>query len=116
MLSFDVVRRQVITVYSKLSKQYNITWSLKEVETFFEIFYEYHKKCCKYEHPYLKNKTIDWIICNIGFDDNGMEYSLEDYRNMIPQYFKTSFDNCDYSIVHFMSGDIRLMRYYEVLY
>lgn len=42
--------------------------------------------------------------------------TLEDYENMMDVYFKQYFPNCDYSLAHFMSGDIRLMRFYEACY
>ena len=114
MLCFDVVERQVISAYSKVSQYKDMLWTLEEVKEFFKIFYDCHNAYCRYAHPFLKNETIERIIYNLGFDDNGMEYSLNDYKYMIPQYFRTRFYNCDYSIVHFMSGDVRLMRYYEV--
>lgn len=114
MLCFDVVKRQIVSSYQKLSENEDMLWSLDDVIKFFEIFYYYHNKHCIYPHPFLRNKTIEWIICNIAYDDSGNDYCIEDYMYMIPQYFKTKFHNCDYSIVHFMSGDIRLMRYYEL--
>ena len=39
-----------------------------------------------------------------------------DYPALIEAYFSQDFKNCDYSIAHFMSGDIRALRYYEALY
>ena len=40
----------------------------------------------------------------------------EDYRTLIPAYFLIDFQNCDYGISHFFSGEIRMNRYYETLY
>ena len=48
-------------------------------------------------------------------EDDMYEYSLDDYKEMIPQYFNTEFKG-SYSLPHFMSGTIRQMRFYEVCY
>lgn len=48
----------------------------------------------------------------------GQIYDIEpeDYPDMIDAYFRQRFENCNYSIAHFMSGNIRVLRYYEELY
>jgi hypothetical protein len=79
------------------------------------MFYKLYEEYMGFEHPFLKNTTLQKIIENIS-NDNAFEYSLEDYELMIPQYFETEFLNCDYSINHFMSGTIRQMRFCEVCY
>lgn len=116
MFNFDVVMRQVESTYKKLSNHMNMSFSLEEVKKVFKLFYAYHERYCRYPHPYLRNSSIEWVIENIGSDDNGMEYSIDDYELMIPLYFRAKFFNCDYSIIHFMSGDIRLLRLYEAPY
>ncbi len=115
MLDFGIVKRQVINAYFKLNKNSTLAWSLDDVMMFFKIFYAYHSKYAPYEHPHLKSESIEWIILNVSNDDT-MEYNLDTYKAIIPQYFRTRFDDCDYSILHFMSGDIRLLRYYETCY
>lgn len=51
-------------------------------------------------------------------DNNGEIHSellceLEEYKPLIDKYFETELD-CDYSLQHFLSGDIRKNRYFEV--
>ncbi len=51
-------------------------------------------------------------------DNNGEIHSellceLEAYKPLIDKYFETKLD-CDYSLQHFLSGDIRKNRYFEV--
>jgi hypothetical protein len=78
---------------------------------FFDLYEEYRGV----KHPFLKNETIKVIIEKMPSDDV-FEYDVCDYKEIIPKYFETEFINCDYSISHFMSGNIRQMRYYEVCY
>ena len=132
MFNYDVVERQVKSVYAKLkARNEEITeqWCLDDVLEFFRLFYHYHNLCCRYAHPFLKNKTIEWIIQNLSWCygeldrttgcieadvTNEMEFDIEIYREIIPQYFRTHYDNCDYSIVHFMSGCVRFVKLLDV--
>ena len=48
--------------------------------------------------------------------DRTIPLESEDYRTLVPAYFLIDFQNCDYGISHFFSGEIRMNRYYETLY
>lgn len=111
MFDYSILHRQIITAY----KNCKTSWSKVDVMKFFDLFYlEYFNKIGT-DHPRLKTDTIAQIIEKLPCDDL-FTYELDDYRQIIPQYFNTEFRNCDYSLVHFMSGSIRQMRIYEVEY
>ena len=103
--------KQIITAYNKAQT----SWTKQEVIDFFMMFYRIYTATTGCEHPRLKTDTIQVIIDKMTGDDM-FDYSLDDYREMIPKYFETDFPDCDYSLVHFMSGTIRQMRYFEVCY
>lgn len=112
MFDYSILMNQVSMAYSRID---NPKWCKQDVFEFFIMFYEayfYHRG---YDHKRLKTDTIQTIIERIPEDDM-FEYRLDDYRMMIDRYFKTYFANCDYSIVHFMSGTIRQIRYFETCY
>lgn len=111
MIDFSILLKQIVTAYSKI----DTSWSKQEVINFFMTFYESYMNTMGIEHPRLKTETIMMIIEKLPGDDM-FEYSLCDYREMIPKYFNTVFHDCDYSLVHFMSGTIRQMRFFEVCY
>lgn len=111
MIDFSILYRQVITAYDKSP----IPWTKTDVLEFFDLFYTEYFKVFKKDHPRLTTSTIKKIIEKLPCDDL-FDYELNDYRKIIPKYFNTIFPNCDYSLVHFMSGSIRQMRIYEVEY
>ena len=111
MFDFSILLKQIITAYNKA----DIPWTKDDVIEFFMVFYKTYMSTTGYEHPRLKTNTIQTIIEKLSEDDM-FEYSLDDYKEMIPKYFRTKFSDCDYSIVHFMSGSIRQMRFFEVCY
>ena len=111
MFDFSILLKQVVSAYNKA----DVSWQKDEVLNFFMFFYETYMSVTGYEHPRLKTDTIQTIIEKLPMD-HLFEYSLDDYKEMIPKYFETDFPDCDYSLVHFMSGTIRQMRFFEVCY
>ena len=124
MADFTIVKRQIITEYIKLygSDRNGYTWDLAACIDVFRYYYWQYKRTFKQDHPHLKNETIRRIIEAFPYiEDDTMQNRAEDlepgqYPALIDAYFKQDFDGCNYSIAHFMSGDIRLLRYYEELY
>lgn len=110
MFDFSILLKQIVTAYNKT----DVSWSKHEVVDFFMNFYESYMYATGFEHPRLKTETIIRIIEKLPGDDM-YEYSLDDYKEMIPQYFNTEFKG-SYSLPHFMSGTIRQMRFFEVCY
>ena len=120
-------------------------WNLGNVLNVFRYYYRYYMDAIKKDHPKLTNKAIRDIIIKLPYtveiqgeedvdalyeayqkgsekgycpiDDLALiELSPEEYPLLIQGYFQQNFDGCNYSISHFMSGNIRTMRFYETLY
>lgn len=109
---FKILEKQIKNCYKKVS----LSMSLDEVISVFKYFTDKHKELCNFEHPNMTNDTIISILNGI---DTG--YSIEMYFGMIDFYFTQNFvgnekDSCDYSIKHFMSGDIITNCFYKACY
>lgn len=69
-------------------------------------------------HPNLKGKQWKEVVYNIFETEDSygryIEFNLEEMYKIIDQHFQTDYGECDYNILHFISGDIRLNRYYEI--
>ena len=121
-MDFNIVKRQIINEYLKLygDIRKDDTWSLENCIAIFDYYYKLYECTFGVEHPHITNKTVRDIIEKLPFlssDCNGVyDITPEDYPVMIEAYFTQAFQNCNYSISHFMSGDIRNLRYYETLY
>lgn len=91
----------------------------KEAAEVVEYFVSTYQKRFRKKHPYLKPETWEHHINTILFADDGMPDPDFDYESlvlMINRYFKTKFDNCDYSINHFNTDGIKMRRFYEECY
>lgn len=111
MFDFKILERQIRAVYPLCSTRF----TLDEVIAFFKGYITLYKEYMGKEHPYIKSSTIKDITDRLS-DDGNFDYDLETYQVIVPKYFEQTFSNCDYSINHFMSGDIRMLRYYECCY
>lgn len=70
-------------------------------------------------HPNLKLNQWDKVIDSIIFAEDQRlsrdEELLGDlFKEVVDQHFKTDYKDCDYNILHFISGQIMMNRYYEV--
>jgi hypothetical protein len=123
-MDFDIVKRQIIQEYIKLYGNDNsdFTFSLSDCIKIFRYFYTAYYDNFHKDHPHLKNSTIKEIIEMFPYSESPTDYGYifdyepAEYPAMIDAYFKQSFKNCNYSIAHFMSGQIRALRFYEELY
>lgn len=116
-------RAYPVARYDRHKKYYGMDVGLFSYDDALEIFrlyflaYEHFTGCV---HPQLKREKIIDIIQNM---DEGktpkncpydyMEFSPEDYTDMIDAHFHTKYRNCDYNICHFYSGCIRYLRFYN---
>ena len=122
-MNFDIVKRQIEQEYIKIygdTRQDDI-WSLEICVEIFNYYYQRYYETFGVNHPHLSNKSVSHIILNLPYCDSeyhGECYDLEpeDYPPIIDAYFKQHFSYCNYSISHFMSGEIRMLRFYETLY
>lgn len=123
-MNFNIVKRQIITEYLKLygSDRESDQWSLGACLDVFRYYFNAYRDYFGVDHPKLSNSTIKNIITAFPYvqdpERSARDFDLEpqDYPELIKAYFKQDFDKCNYSIAHFMSGDIRALRYYEELY
>ena len=120
---FNIVKRQIIREYLKLygNDGRDSTWSLESCLNVFRYYYRRYRQIFDVDHPHLSDKTIGKIIEALPYANrpdyyDEIELLPEDYPALIEAYFAQDFDRCNYSIAHFMSGDIRALRYYETLY
>lgn len=117
-MDFRIVISQILDVYAKCETKFSVL----EVIQIFEMYYLYYEKYMFEPHPRLSNETIIDVINKLDctFDSYGEEmFDMDEvcyYEPLIKGYFELNFDNCNYSIAHFMSGEIRTLRYYEELY
>lgn len=97
---------------------------IREVYDVILYFYRSYWRKFRVEHPRLNNKTMTNVVLGIingsesgvveGLDLDMVDY--EYYTVLIDKYFDTYYENCNYSISHFMSGEIRDNRFYETMY
>lgn len=73
-----------------------------------KTYYEKYREVIGQPHPRLNDKTMMYVIEQYlnGFGDG--ETSVQTYRDLIDSHFSTEYrENIDWTIQHFMSGDIR---------
>jgi hypothetical protein len=120
MLDFEIVEKQIKKKYPSLSCT---EWTLEDYISVFRYYYDMFKFYRHKEHPILSTNKIGEIMWLLPrFDNDFMngyaiaemypEYYIGEDM-IIDKYFNTRFKNCDYSICHFISGNIRMLRFYE---
>lgn len=95
-------------------------YTFEQVMWVFEYYFKTFESECGYAHPMISIPQICRIIDTMpAIQENGVDMvdvEPEEYSVLIDQHFVTEYRNCDYNINHFFSGNIRALRYYEVLY
>lgn len=121
-LDMRTLKIQILVQYDAITKEDNTySFKLEEVVDIFVFYYEEYRKHMGKDHPILSNESVRRIIEELPscIDTSGhgyIELISEAYPDMIKKHFETSYQNCDYNILHFISGFIRAMRYYETTY
>lgn len=114
-MNMSIFRNQVRNAFKEISGSSN--WTEEDYVDFFCIFFRLHKWKVGSDHYNIPTKRLIGIMEELSYvtDEHGhiIEIFPEDSEAIICQYFRTEFD-CDYSIYHFMSGNIRLYRLYEL--
>jgi len=103
-------------IQNRIKKEYG-PFTQENVEYYLESYEQHMGE----KHPKLKLDQWDKVFINITSAEGGKyaEYNelLEDrFQLVVDQHFQTDYDDCDYNILHFISGDIMLNRMYEVAY
>lgn len=114
-MNFNILIRQIRKAYQTGSYR---LWSVEDFIEVFERFYGMYEDYIGRGHPHLRTETIARVMASLVEDDNGTLYAPEDYldSDIIEKYFDTVFNRgCDYSIVHFISGDVRYYKSFEAV-
>ena len=107
-MKFDIrtFERFVEKAYRALT---NPSYELDEVLRVFVWYFDEYERVTKRIHPNIKVEQIKLIIEQMDI------CSYEDYEEIIHHHFMTKYQRgCDYNINHFFSGEIRLLRMYEL--
>ena len=116
IFSFDILDKQIEKIMNSISNNGVIgNLDTNDIKEFFRMYYDIGKHMRNIKPNKLKNEQIEKIIDCISYIDE-VDYnpSLDDYKKILIDYFNQDFPNCDYSINHFVSGDVLLMRYYNL--
>ena len=112
VINYDILRKQIYKSLDLLSVYDE--YSRNEVINIISYYFHRYKDYFGYDHPHIKQDVMNNVVCNLLDEPSGMlDISTEYYAPLIDQYFETDLP-CDYHISHFMSGQIREFRNYEV--
>ena len=114
-MDFNIVIRQIRKAYQTGSYR---LWSMEDFIEVFELFYGMYAVEVGRDHPRLTTETIARVMASLVEDDNGEIYLPADYleSDLFERYFDTRFrPGCDYSVVHFTSGDVRHYKTFEAV-
>ena len=84
-----------------------------------EYYLATYEECMGNEHPNLKFEQWKRVVERIMYVDNGhqtFDVDLGNIEDMIYRHFLTEYENCDYNILHYISGEIAKNRFYEECY
>lgn len=106
--------------YEVVKAQQDYPYSLVDVLAVFDLYFSAYEQRRGERHPSLKRKQIRDAILALPYSDDvrigPASIEPEDYPYLIEAYFKSAFKNCDYRLPHFLSGNIRKLKYYETCY
>lgn len=117
MFDFDYFKKMLLVAYKEADIK---SFTYEEVEWIFSYYITKYKLIFERDHKNLKLQTIINIIRMLPYLDthhSGIaDIDVEQYKVIIDKHFQVQYENCDYSISHFMSGNIRTNRFYETCY
>ena len=126
-MKMDKKRFRQITekAYNRMEDTVN-RYSLEEYIAIFEHFFSRYAEKRGEDHPPIGCENIQRIMERMPYmgapDEsiggrNMFDYTADMYPAMIDQYFRTRFfPGCDYRIFHFMCGNVRELRLFEILF
>lgn len=92
--------------------------SILSLIDYFQLLYKHY---LNKDHPRLSFEQWEHVISGLLTDltdeyGGDCEIDVEAESEMMKSYFEVKFNNCNYSLLHYISGDIRKLRYYETGY
>lgn len=116
-MDYNIFDRLVVSVYHE-----GDDWPLEGYLFVFHKYFDTYEKSFQEPHPHISKANIrklmdkmPYLSCESRYDTDE-HLAPEAYGPMIEQYFKIDWQNSDYNINHFFSGQIREMRFYETCY
>ena len=97
-------------------------YSLDQALYVFALYFQEYEQHTGGRHPNIRFEQIRFFIerfhqCEGPPPLNYFDLEVDDYKEIIPAYFRTRYrEPCDRNINHFMSGDIRFMKFLEECY
>lgn len=127
--SFEVLNNQIEKMHKQLIQEngeyFNNLYTVEEYQELFKYFYQSYYNYTGHEHTKLKNHHIKAIMESFPYvsediyDNIDADVSPEENLTLIDAYFQqpwNKYKDVDPTILHFMSGNIRGLRYFETLY
>lgn len=123
-MNLRIFRMTAKKAYDSMEDTVN-RYSLEQYIAIFEHFFSRYAEKRGEDHPPVGCGNIRRIMERMpytGAKDESIggrdmfDYTADMYPAMIDQYFRTRFfPGCDYRIFHFMCGNVRELRVYEIL-
>ena len=109
---WSILEKQIIGACNRAAASDN-----KPYIDIIKYYYSVYMNTFHQEHPRLNREAMDNVVSAIQTGtDMVQDIDVEAYYAMIDQHFQTQYENCDYSICHFMTEGIRNNRFYEACY
>lgn len=106
------LKRNIKRAYNDICREgrNNEEYNYDMICIIFFIYFNLYKRKFGKDHPPLKIEQIKKIILSMP------DITPEQYPEIIKRYMDTEYKNCDHNVNHFFSGNIRMLRVYEVGY
>lgn len=124
-MNLRIFRMTAKKAYDSMEDTVN-RYSLEQYIAIFEHFFSRYAEKRGEDHPPVGCGNIRRIMERMPYmgapDEsiggrNMFDYTADMYSAIVNQYFRTRFfPGCDYRIFHFMSGNVRELRLYEILF
>lgn len=116
LMNYNIFDRLVASVYRQED-----TWPLESYIHVFHKFFDEYDATFAEPHPHISRANIRKLMDEMPWltlAERGVSepLNLDSYDAMIERYFEIDWENCDYNINHFFSGQIRELRFYETCY
>lgn len=119
---FEILYKQLDICYKDLTDAFeSMEYTAKEYKNIFTYFYRCYLNNFGTHHPMLSNENIKSVMIKLPYveleEHDEILVDIDGNISMIDYYFGQDFgSNCNYSILHYVSGDIRKYSYYKTLY
>lgn len=121
LFDMEIFDKQLMKVCIDLNVMDNQT--ITNIREICHYYFRRYERYFQDSHPVMNNKTLEKVVLALLDSENvfGEPVSDEDaiftYVRIIDRHFNTDYKyDCNYSIAHFVSGDIRLNRFREIEY